>query len=484
MQIGLEALRERVRADAPLAALPHLTDQPLSLVGGVVRDALRGKTDAGDWDIVMLRDAVSLARRFADTIGGSFIHLHEAQPTARVVLGTTQYDLTEYRAGSLEDDLRARDLTINAVAIDLRKLLAGEDAPLIDPCGGLADLAAQQLQPCGPDVFAADPVRAVRLYRFVATLGFLSTEEAEAQAMQVARGGLIERNAPERVVDEFGQLFIGPYAADGIAGLARSGILEAIIPDVAATRGLVQGPNHHLDVFGHDLAAAQVIAGDFLPSLDAWAAPYAGELRAWLDEPVAGGRTRRWLVPFAALLHDVGKTVTRSTKPNGQPGFPRHEQAGAQMIRHVADTLRLSKTERRFLTAFVRYHGYPNDLQKHGPEHPLRLMAVLGTDAPGTILVSMGDRATARGPARPPEKVAQDVAFLQHLVRGYFGTYAPLLATPSLARGDDLMNALGISAGRRVGYLLLLLRRRQLTGEIATKEDAISIAKRLSSRLS
>ena len=129
------------------------------------------------------------------------------------------------------------------------------------------------------------------------------------------------------------------------------------------------------------------------------------------------------------------------------------------------------------LGAFVRHHGRPVDLQKYGPEHILRFMALTRDAAPGTILVALGDRATARGPNRPSEKVARDIAFIQGLLRDYFGGYAPLLATPPLVRGEDLIEALGIRPGRRIGYLLLLLRRRQLAGEIDTPEAAIAVAR-------
>jgi hypothetical protein len=131
------------------------------------------------------------------------------------------------------------------------------------------------------------------------------------------------------------------------------------------------------------------------------------------------------------------------------------------------------------LGAFVRHHGRPVDLQKYGPEHVLRFMAVTRDAAPGVTLVALGDRATARGPNRPPARVARDIAFIQGLPRDYFGGYAPLMATPPLVRGEDVIEALGVRPGRRVGYLLLLLRRRQLAGEIATREAAIAVARAL-----
>ncbi|MHB8646017.1 MAG: HD domain-containing protein [Thermomicrobiales bacterium] len=462
-----------LRGNAILSALPRLTEQPFYLVGGAVRDALRGKTPITDWDILLPRDAMAIARRFADVIGGSFVSLHDEQPTARVVQAGRQYDLTQYRAGTLEDDLRRRDFSINAIAVDLRQLLVGIPVDVIDPCGGVADLDARQLRPCAPDAFRDDPLRALRLYRFVATLGLEPTAEAEAMAAAVA--GQLPAIAPERLTDELARLFAAPGAAPAIEGLVRSGLWEAIVPETTAGRGMAQSGNHHLNVFDHDAAAAIAVVG-FLNTLDAWAAPFADDFRAWLRTSLAGERTRRWIVPLAALLHDAAKPEVRTVGPDGAPKFPWHEQAGGRLAARIAERLRLSRAEQSLLVAAIRQHGRPHDLPRHGPEHPIRLMAVLGDAAPAGIMVTIGDRETARGPDRPPDVVARDIAFLQGLLRDYFGRYVPLLATSPLVSGDDMMHALGLRPGKEIGRLLLRLRWRQLAGRLNDPDSALRLA--------
>ena len=462
-----------LRGNAILSALPRLTEQPFYLVGGAVRDALRGETRITDWDILVPRDALGIARRFADVIGGSFVPLHEEQPTARVVQAGRQYDLIQYRAETLEADLRRRDFSVNAIAVDLRALLVGVNEEVIDPCGGVGDLAARLLRPCAPEVFRDDPLRAIRLYRFVATLGFTPTAEAETLAAAVA--SQLRTIAPERITDELSRLFAAPNAAPAIEGLARSGLWEAIVPEAAAGRGMVQSRNHHLDIFDHDTAASVAVVG-FLNTLDDWAAPYVDDLRAWLGTALAGERTRRWIVPLAALLHDAAKPDVRTVGPDGEPKFPWHEQAGGRLAGRIAERLRLSRAEQQLLVAAIRQHGRPHELQGHGPEHPIRLMAVLGDAAPACVMVTMGDRATARGPNRPPAIVARDVAFLQGLMRDSFGTYTPLLAMPPLVSGDTVMQALGLHPGKEIGRLLLRLRWRQLAGALTDADGALRLA--------
>lgn len=471
----MQTWQAAVRENAMLSALLRLTEEPCYLVGGAVRDLLRGETRIADWDILVPRDAIAIARRFADAIGASFVPLHDAQPTARVVQAGQQYDFTQYRAETLEDDLRRRDVTVNALAVDLRALLVG-DVTVIDPCDGAADLDARRLRPCAPDAFRLDPLRAIRLYRLVATLGFAPTDDAEARAAAVAAA--VPAIAPERVTDELARLFAAPHAVPAIEGIVRSGLWEAIVPEASAGRGMTQSRNHHLDVFDHNAAASIAVVG-FLNTLDDWAAPNADDFRAWLDTALAGERTRRWIVPLAALLHDAAKPDVHMVGPEGEPMFPWHEQAGGRLAGRIAERLRLSRAEQPLLVAAIRQHGRPNDLQKHGPEHAVRLMAVLGDAAPASIMVAMGDRATARGPNRPPAVVAGDSAFLQGLLRDSFRRYTPLLATLPLVGGDDVMRALDLRPGKEIGRILLRLRWRQLAGKLTDVDGALQVAAEL-----
>lgn len=406
-----------IRSNAILTTLPRMTEQPFYLVGGAVRDVLRGETRIKDWDILMPRDALAIARRFAETIGGTFVALHEEPPAARVVQAGRQYDFMQYRAGTLEEDLRLRDFTVNAIAADLRMLLIGAAAEPVDPCGGVADIAAGVLRPCSPDAFQSDPLRAVRLYRLAATLDYTPAAEAETLAAAAAPG--LAAVAPERITDELARLFAAPGAAPAIAGLARSGVWEGIVPEATAGRVMAQSANHHLDVFDHSTAAAVAVV-EFLNTLDEWAAPVADAFRAWLDTPLAGERTRRWIVPLAALLHDAAKPEVRTVGPDGKPDFPRHEQAGGHLAARVAAQLRLAQSEQRLLVAGVRQHARPADVPNHGPDRARRTMAVLGDAAPAAIMVGMGNRATARGSARPAENVTADIARLQALLRDWF----------------------------------------------------------------
>ena len=145
----------------------------LYLVGGSVRDLLLGRSVA-DLDLALADDAIAFAKAFADKIGEAFVKLEDQPPIARIVIRETRItlDFAGFRAETLEVDLRLRDLTINAMALDLSSLLTKPEVNLINPCDGLSDLEQQTLRFPSEGVVIDDPLRLLRVYRFSAQLGF------------------------------------------------------------------------------------------------------------------------------------------------------------------------------------------------------------------------------------------------------------------------------------------------------------------------
>ena len=155
-----------------LAAAAEALDGPAWLVGGAVRDALLGRPVA-DLDLALPAGSLAAARRLADRLDGAFVPLGEAHGTARVVLRQpipAVLDLTDFRGPSLEADLRGRDVTIDGLAVPVEALVRGP-AAVVDPTGGLADLAARRLRACSPTAFADDSVQVLRVLRLAAELG-------------------------------------------------------------------------------------------------------------------------------------------------------------------------------------------------------------------------------------------------------------------------------------------------------------------------
>lgn len=191
----LEPLRPLLEAAAELAG------GPVWLVGGTVRDLLLGRP-LHDVDLVLPRDSATVARRLADRLEGTFVPLGEPHGMARVVLAapaSLHFDLTDFRGANLDADLGGRDVTVDALAVELGALLRGP-TEIRDPTGGLGDLVARRLRACRSTAFTDDPLRVLRLLRLAHQLDFGIEPDTERMARSAAPA--LASVSAERVRDE------------------------------------------------------------------------------------------------------------------------------------------------------------------------------------------------------------------------------------------------------------------------------------------
>ena len=196
-----------------------------------------------DIDFVLASEAITFAKEFAESIRATCIVLEENPPTARVIVKKSarlSIDFTQFRAASLAEDLRLRDLTINAMAIALEN---GEKSPsdtaqqsdfrVIDPCGGMKDLKRGLLQFPSEQVVQADPVRLLRIYRFAAQLNFKISQDSIRLISK--HRSLISHVAAERCRDELMKILNVKQAYPYLQQMATVGLLGAVIPSVKET---------------------------------------------------------------------------------------------------------------------------------------------------------------------------------------------------------------------------------------------------------
>jgi tRNA nucleotidyltransferase/poly(A) polymerase len=214
--LSFPPLLERIRLALPAGV-------PVYLVGGAVRDALLGRT-VHDLDFAVPADALNTARRLADQIGAAYYPMDSERDIARLVLVLADegeryvIDFAAYQGPDLESDLRNRDFTINALAVDVRQPQA-----LLDPLGGLADLLGKRLRACSPASFQADPLRILRAVRQAAALNLKIVPESLALMRQaVAR---LPDVSVERLRDEFFRIIDGSQPATALRALEMLGVL-------------------------------------------------------------------------------------------------------------------------------------------------------------------------------------------------------------------------------------------------------------------
>ena len=454
------------------------------LVGGAVRDHALGRhSDLSDIDVVVDGDPGESARAIAGAAGrAACFALSEEFGAWRVVAPdrSWQVDVEALRGGSLEQDLRLRDFTVNAIA----EPVAG-GAP-IDPLGGLADLAARRLRMAGPGGFAEDPLRVLRLARVAIELDL--EPEHETMSAAVAQAGALQAVSQERVFVELRRILASTRARPGFELLGELGATAVVLPELDALRGVEQNRYHHRDVYGHTLEVLDRVvdmteADDReLDGADLWMAQHRAEVTALLAEPLADGLTRGEALRWGALLHDAAKPLTRETRlADGRVTFIGHDVRGAELAREVLSRLRASERLRAHVAALVRHHLRPGFLVHEPQPLPRRaVFAYLQACAPvqaDVTLLSVADRLATRGD-RAEESIGAHLRVAGRLLADALRWHADG-PPPPLVRGDELAAKLEIPVGPRIGELLLAIAEAQYAGELATPEQALAYARTL-----
>jgi poly(A) polymerase len=456
-----------------LAAAREVVAGPAWLVGGAVRDLLLGRL-VHDLDLVLPHGAVEAARRLADHLAAAFVPLGAAHGLARVVAAgppAVSLDLADFRAATLEDDLRGRDVTVDALAAPLDHVLAGR-LVVVDPCGGRGDLAARRLRACAPSAFADDPLRVLRALRLAHELDF--TVEPDTEAWARAAGPGLQVVSAERVRDELTRLLALPASAPAVIQADAWGLVRVLFPETGPMRTATQSAPHRFTVWEHSLRA---LAGlDALLADLGLLAPHGERIARHLTAPLGGTLTRRAVLRFATLLHDVAKPETRSVDPDGRVRFTGHDRLGAERADAIAARLVWPGPARTVLVRLVRQHLRPmhlGQLDAITPRARYRFFRDLGDEVPDLVCLTIADAAGTDG--RPPAQVYRGPTrdLLESLLAGQ-PEAAREAARPPLIRGEDVMAAFGLSPGPSVGRLLARAREAQAVGLVATREEALA----------
>jgi putative nucleotidyltransferase with HDIG domain len=474
-----------------------LPEQEIYLVGGAVRDMLLNRKST-DLDFALPSKGISLARRVANAIHADFMVLDEERDTGRVIVfepdsTRTFLDFATYRGRDLEEDQRARDFTINAIAFDLRT------QTLLDPLNGASDLRAKPIRACSSTSLSDDPVRILRAVRQAAAFQFRIEPDTRKAMKEAAR--LLPRVSPERQRDELFKILEGPRPDASLRALEMLGIFPFLLPELPELKGVEQSPPHIYDVWEHTLS----VLGHLEKILAALAPGYnaddtndlftglltlrIGRFREQIARHFADSlnadRSVRAALFFAGLYHDVQKPATRTVEPGGRIRFLDHDVKGADVAEERGRAFNLSNDEVERIQLIVRnhmrFHFFTSRLEgeKKEPSRKAIYRFFRDTGAAGVDLVLLGlaDLRGTQGPAltQATWTAALDVARI--LLENYWEKPQETVAPPRLLNGNELMAELGLEPGRIVGRLLEEIREGQATGKVETREQALSFAR-------
>lgn len=364
----------------------------LYMVGGTVRDVLLHRGKSNDADLATDAHPEEIKRLVAPTRPSAIVLVGERFGTVRLHYGSDIVEITTFRdehynpdsrkpevcfGTVLEEDLRRRDFTINAMA---RDPLSGQ---ISDPFGGREDLDAHVLRAVGdePDKrFDEDPLRLMRAVRFAAQLDF--SIEMETMHSIVRQAGKLQKISRERIRDEMNKLLLSAHPAKGLELLVELGLMEWIIPEVLELRGVSQQPQRVVqskDVYAHVLRVVE-------------------------------RSSPRLMTRWGALLHDIAKPRTRSVE-DGKVHFFGHEEVGAHMARDILRRLHFDRDFIDSVSRLVRLHMRANAYTTDWTDGAVRrLMLESGEDLPGLLDLSRADITSYRA-----DKVSRAAARVMEL---------------------------------------------------------------------
>jgi poly(A) polymerase len=507
---------------ATLAKISHLLaihEKQGYIVGGFIRDWLLGRK-TNDIDITVSGDAITIAREVTKEIGGKFVLLDDVNNVARVVViedkqltGTSQnqelrgaewhFDFSPF-TGDIESDLARRDFTINALALELSQFVAASTATkassrksasflteeqsslkLIDPFSGREDLRDKTVRGVSEQIFEADAARLLRAVRLAAELDFTIEPNTESLIRRYSQA--ITEIPGERVREELLRLLAVPRTSYYLRYLDKLGLLLALIPELAESKGVEQPTVHFWDVFEHSLQTVAAI--EFLIRESDWeygnddmltTVPRSDMIDRHLSQEVSSGSNHKVLLKLAGLFHDIAKPMTKSIDDTGRARFLGHTKQGAAMTANILERLRFSNREIRLVESLVYHHLRP--VQMAHEEFPTqraiyRYFRDTGEAGIDILILALADSLASRGPLASMEEWGRNCQLINYILTEHDKQQAKILPV-KLIDGHDIMNNFDLVPGPLIGKILAMVNEALASGELSTKEEALALVRR------
>jgi poly(A) polymerase len=433
------------------------------VVGGFVRDLFL-KRESKDIDFVCVGSGIALAEAVAAELGPKVkVNVFRNFGTAQISLADLDLEFVgarkeSYRSdsrkpivedGTLDDDQKRRDFTINAMAISLNVNAYGE---VVDPFDGLTDLKKKIIRtPLDPVItFSDDPLRMMRAVRFASQLNFdIEHETFAALTSQAERLKIISQ---ERIIEELNKIVMSPVPSYGFKLLFHCGLLKQFFPELVALHGVEYQDNKaHKDNFFHTL---QVLDNVSKASQDLWL---------------------RW----AAIMHDIAKPATKRFDKQHGWTFHGHEERGARMTPAIFRRLKLPMDERMaFVQKLVRLHLRPIPLSKEVTDSAVRRLLFEAGDAVDALMKLCRADVTSKNNDKV-SRILKNFDLVEQKMKeveekDHVRNFQPPVT------GDEIIAMYNLPPGRIIGDLKERIKEAILDGEIRNdREEAIALLRRL-----
>jgi poly(A) polymerase len=469
-------------------------DSSCYAVGGAVRDLIL-KRHIHDLDIASF-EAEKLSKNLARRLKAKLIVLDDVNIVFRLILNpsykiTRQIDIAKIQGRAIEEDLLRRDFTINAMALSAR------DGVIIDPREGLKDIFRKLLHCESKKILRADPLRILRAFRIAAQLDFKIEDKTLRLIAQTKN--LVGKPAGERIQGELMALLEIPSSSVWLKLMDQAGVLTSLFKELEPSRTTAVEYYGNGGVLKHSLETAS--RADFLLRHLSRVFPEQGNLIIQRLNATGSFPTQRATIVLAALLHDVSKPET-ARLVKGRLHFFGHDSLGAAKTAKMLEKLRFSRERILTVKTAILHHlrpGYLAEAPAVTDKAVYRFFRDVKDQALPVLLASWADHASYL-PEKSlirllplasrqigedlrkirPVKFQKTIRHLQTvslLMRRFFDSEKKVVPKP-LINGNDVMKALKIPPGPKIGEILEKIREAQATGKIKTKDAALKFLTR------
>lgn len=440
------------------------------LVGGGLRD-LTEHSRWSDIDFAVENYCEEIAREFAHKSNGTFFSLGAEHKCYRVVVNEkdkiVELDFTPFRGVTIDDDLKKRDFTINAMALSIRALFEKGAPEIIDPFSGVSDFKQGLLKLVSDKAIDEDPLRMLRGFRLSAAYSL--TIDDNLLRLSCIKRSLLKQVAPERIRTELFKTLASDSSTSYIKQMLDVNLLQEIIPEINSW--ILQDGNVdlQLDLLCHSLKTLEYVESILQEGYDLFL-PFAEEIKGHLSQQLEYGINRKSMLKLAAFLHDSGKPST--LRAGGEKlSFHGHDEVGAKINSALAKRLKIGKRARLVLSNITKHHlrvlhlSKLEDISRRAMD---RFVRDCGDETLEILLLALADTWATRD-TRKIEHTDVEGTLLR-LLKIYFESKDEEIN--QFLTGRDVMDLLGIGEGPEVGKYLDQLREEELAGKIDSREDA------------
>lgn len=429
------------------------------LVGGAVRDKLLNR-EISDYDFAT-KDYKNVSEYFSQKIEGTLINLHD--DVYRVAKDGKIFDFSNLKGETIEEDLKNRDFTINAIAYDVLK------EEYIDTLNGREDLDNKIIRHTSENIIKDDALRILRGYRLKGELGFSISDDTIRMFKRDV--DYLDDIKGERIVDELFKILSFKNSYDYILMLDDIGVIEKIFPIMKEMKTIGKCKYHLVDAFSHSTLAFKFLEDRYS---ELYKTKWGENIKKYLEEDF-GKVTRLEVLKLAVFLHDIGK-VKAFKEIDGKVTFRGHDKTGLEELNIILKRLPMSKVRISIIKSVITGHMRILGLFKQGASDKAiyKLMQDFKSNLPCVLISSLYDVLATRSLLDEDGESEKYFDFVISLIDRY---YEFISKKDSFITGGDICKTLNIE-GPEVGQILEKVHELIFKGKINSRDEALEYIKK------